>query len=113
MNKLSKIETDSQIESRMTAKGGRRTECGGLSKKEKGLMDTDCSVVIAGVRRYKGSKSAVPNLLGTRDQFFQGQGWGVVGAETGGGSQETFPHSQFLMDRAGTGPWPGGWGPLD
>ena len=28
----------------------------GLSKKEKGLMDTDNSVVIAGGREYKGTK---------------------------------------------------------
>ena len=41
-----KIETDSYIESRMTAKGGGGEWVEGLSKKEKGLMDN--SVVIAG-----------------------------------------------------------------
>ena len=40
----SEIETDLQIESWMTAKG--RGE--GLSKKEKGLIDMDNSVVIVG-----------------------------------------------------------------
>ena len=47
-----KIETDSEIESRMTAKvvgGGSR----GLSKKEKGPVDMDSS---AGGRGYKGTK---------------------------------------------------------
>ena len=53
MNKqlTSKIETDSQRESRLTTLGGE--ELGGvegLSKKEKGLMDMDDSVVIAGAR---------------------------------------------------------------
>ena len=39
----------------MTVEGGG---CGveGLSKKEKGLMDMDNSVVIAGGGRYKGTK---------------------------------------------------------
>ena len=41
----SKTDTDSQMESRMTASGGQGVE--GLSKKEKGLMDMDNSVVIA------------------------------------------------------------------
>ena len=37
----------------MTASGG---EVGGLSKKEKGLMDMDNSVMTAGGGRYKGTK---------------------------------------------------------
>ena len=42
----SKIETDSQMESRMTVKA-QSGECSGegLNKKEKGLMDVDNSVV--------------------------------------------------------------------
>ena len=41
-----KMQTDSQMESRMTSgRGGCGVE--GLSKKEKGLMDMDNSVVIA------------------------------------------------------------------
>ena len=39
------------VEKRMTAGGGRRLGGGGMSKKEKGLMDMDNSVVIAGERR--------------------------------------------------------------
>ena len=42
-----KIEVDSQIESRMTDKKGK-VEGGGI--KEKGLMDMDNSVAIAGCR---------------------------------------------------------------
>ena len=38
----------------MTGKGGYRVE--GLSKKEKGLMDMDNSVVIVEGREYKGDK---------------------------------------------------------
>ena len=48
--------TDSQMESRMTAStsgGGQGVE--GLSKKEKGLMDTDDIVVIVGAE-YKWDK---------------------------------------------------------
>ena len=44
-----KTETESQIDSRMTAIGGRGYGVEGLSQKEKGLMDMDNSVVIAGV----------------------------------------------------------------
>ena len=43
------------MESRMTASGGGEG-VEGLSKKEKGLMDMDNSVVIAGGRAYKGIK---------------------------------------------------------
>ena len=49
-----KIETDPSIESRMTGKGGYGVE--GLSKKEKGLMDMDNSVVIIGGGECKGAK---------------------------------------------------------
>ena len=42
-----KIETDSQIESRLTA-GQGEGRVWGLSKKEKRLMDMDNNVVIAG-----------------------------------------------------------------
>ena len=52
----SKIETDSDRE-QMTAKDGERLGVEGLSKKEKGLMDTDNSVVSASGRRdYKRYK---------------------------------------------------------
>ena len=47
---ISKIETDSWIESRMTAIEGRRLGVKGWSKKEKGLMDMGNRVVIAGDR---------------------------------------------------------------
>ena len=43
----SKIDTDSKIESRMTVTGGGMLGVEGLSKKEKGLMHMDNSVVIA------------------------------------------------------------------
>ena len=44
---IRKMGTDSQMESRMKARGaGERVE--GLSKKEKGLMDMENSVVMAG-----------------------------------------------------------------
>ena len=50
-----KMGTDSQMESRMTAgEGGQGVE--GLSKKEKGLMYMDHSMVIAGEGEYKGTK---------------------------------------------------------
>ena len=39
--------TDSQMENRMTASRGELEGVKGLSKKEKGLMDMDNSVVIA------------------------------------------------------------------
>ena len=38
----------------MDEQKGQRVE--GLSKKEKGLMDMDSSIVIAGERGYKGTK---------------------------------------------------------
>ena len=51
----SKTETDTQMESRLTANGwGRGYWVEGLSKKEKGLMDMDNSVVITAGRRKKG-----------------------------------------------------------
>ena len=54
---ISKIETDSQIEKRMTAKRGEQQGMEGLRKKEKRLMDMDNSVVIGvGERGYKGTK---------------------------------------------------------
>ena len=40
----------------MTASGEVRLGVAGSSKKEKELMDTDNSVVIAGGRGYKGTK---------------------------------------------------------
>ena len=46
----SKIETDSDRE-QMTAKDGERLGVEGLSKKEKGLMGMDNSVVIARERK--------------------------------------------------------------
>ena len=46
----SKIETDSQTKTRVTAMGGRGVGIEGLSKKGKGLLDMDNSVVIAGGR---------------------------------------------------------------
>ena len=45
-----KMGTDSLMENRMTAIGVE-----GVSKKEKGLMDTDNGVVITGGREYKGA----------------------------------------------------------
>ena len=43
--------TDSQMESRITAVGqGEGEEIEGLNNKERGLMDTDNSAVIAGKR---------------------------------------------------------------
>ena len=52
-----KIETESQMEIRMTAKGRGSEGVEGLSKKEKGLSDMDNSVVIAGVERvYEETK---------------------------------------------------------
>ena len=49
MNKLiSKTETDSSLDSRMTAKGAHGKGVEGLNKKEKGLMNVDNSVVIVG-----------------------------------------------------------------
>ena len=47
---IRKMGTDSQVENRMTANSGGRERVKGLSKKEKGLMDMDSSVVIAGGR---------------------------------------------------------------
>ena len=44
----SKIETDSQIESRMTALGVGGLEGGRIKQKEKELMDMDNSVLITG-----------------------------------------------------------------
>ena len=44
-----KIQTDSLIDSRMTAQG-KGTGMEGFSKKKKGLMDMDNSVVIVGGR---------------------------------------------------------------
>ena len=40
--------TDSEVESRMTASAGGWLGVEGLSKKEKGFLDIDNSVVIAG-----------------------------------------------------------------
>ena len=40
----------------MTASRGRGVGGEGLGKKEKGRMDMDNSVVIAGARGYKGTK---------------------------------------------------------
>ena len=40
----------------MTVSGGRRLGAEVLNKKEKGFMDMDNSVVIAGGKRYKGTK---------------------------------------------------------
>ena len=42
----SKIETDSQMESRLRALGGGDKGVQGSSQKEKGLLDTDSRVVI-------------------------------------------------------------------
>ena len=42
--------TDSQTKTRVTAKGGRGVGIEGLSKKGKGLLDMDNSVVTAGGR---------------------------------------------------------------
>ena len=42
------------MESRITAKGWGEVKEGGLSKKEKGLMDMDNIMVIAGRRRVYG-----------------------------------------------------------
>ena len=43
-----KMGTDSEMENRMTASRGEPEGVEGLSKKEKGLMDVDNCVVIAG-----------------------------------------------------------------
>ena len=43
----SKIQTDSQMESRLTALGGR-LRSGGLEQKKKELVDTDNNVMIVG-----------------------------------------------------------------
>lgn len=48
--------TDPQMESRMTTGGGEINGVEGLNKKEKGLMDTNNCIVIAGGRGYKGTK---------------------------------------------------------
>ena len=50
-----KMRTDSQMENRMTV-GGAEVGMEGWRKKEKGPMDTDHSVVIAGWRGDKGVK---------------------------------------------------------
>ena len=56
MNKLNYKENGHRLtESRMTASGGVKG-VEELSKKEKGLIDVDNSVVIAGGRGYKGTQ---------------------------------------------------------
>ena len=52
----SKIETDSQIESRMTTIGWGGQGLEGWSKKEKGLMDMDNGVMTVGQKRVKQVK---------------------------------------------------------
>ena len=51
-----KMGTDPQMDRNMTASRGGRLGVEGLSKKEKGLMDMDNSMVIAGGRGCKGTK---------------------------------------------------------
>ena len=47
----------------MTASGRGGEGMEGLSNKEKGLMDMDNRVVIAGGRRYKGTKWQWKNII--------------------------------------------------
>ena len=53
-----KMGTDSEMENRMTASRGEPEGVEGLSKKEKGLMDVDNSVVIA--KRGEGDTRGLP-----------------------------------------------------
>ena len=60
-----KTETDSISESRIAAKVGweERLGDGGIEQKEKGLVDIDNSVVIAGGGRYKGIDGSGKNTV--------------------------------------------------
>ena len=72
MNKLNKENGDRLIDrEQVTASGGGRLGVEGSSKKEKGLIDMDNSVVIAGGRGYKAMKWYWKNIIKIKLKIIQ------------------------------------------